>query len=112
MGACGHVEVETLIAKDSVESLIADLETRLAWQEKDRFHDDSGGNSNSSMLSGTEFQRTKQNFLLKNAKLIKPHVEYHSNNQTVKRKHVDPISPGAEHEKSNTISTRARVHFV
>jgi hypothetical protein len=71
MGASGHVEVETLIAKDSVESLMAD------WS------------GNSSAASAKEFQEAKQNFLLKNVKLIKPSSELLGSNKTTKRKFIE-----------------------
>ena len=97
IGACGHVEVEKLIAKDSVESLMANLQEKLVWQEGDEIGDNFSGDSNDPLLDPeTESQRAKQNFLLTNAKLIKPHVRCFDNNQTMKRKYVEDVSPGAE----------------
>jgi hypothetical protein len=115
MGARGHVEVETLIAEGSVESLIADLEKKLAWQEKDRINDNLGGDGSGSLLvSATEFQLTKQTFLLKNAKLIKLHAGYLGKNQTIKRKYAEHVSldAKAENESNNTIPKNARVRFT
>lgn len=115
MGARGHVEVETLIAEGSVESLIADLEKKLAWQEKDRTDDSLGGDDSGSLLaSATEFQWTKQTFLLKNAKLIKLHAGHLGKKQTIKRKYVEHVflDAKAEHKSDNNIPTNARVRFT
>lgn len=83
MGASGHVEVETLIAKDSVESLMADWEKKLSSSQT---KSESG---NSSAASAKEFQEAKQNFLLKNVKLIKPSSELLGSNKTTKRKFIE-----------------------
>ena len=97
MGACGHVEVEKLIAKDSVESLIASLEEELVWQEGDKFGDNFNGVRNSPLLEPeADPQRLKGPLLLRNVKLIRPHVRCLDNKQTKKRKFVEDISPGAE----------------
>ena len=71
MGACGHVEVETLIAKDTVEYKVAELEDKLTRQEKGSCVVDFIGDSGRSLLSSiAEFQISSQKYLLKNAKLI------------------------------------------
>ena len=114
MGTRGHVVVGTLVSKDSVESMIADLEENLAWQERNRFDVDIGGDGSRSLLApAMKFQKTKQIFWLKNAKVIKPHVGYLDNNQTMKRKLVEYVSPDAEaaHKPNDKITTRARVQF-
>ena len=114
MGTRGHVVVDTLVSKDSVESMIADLQENLAWQERNRFDVDIGGDGSRSLLApAMKFQMTKQFFWLKNAKVIKPHVGYLDNNQTMKRKLVEYVSPDAEaaHKPNDKITTRARVQF-
>jgi hypothetical protein len=76
MGAKGHVEVETLIARDSAEETMAGMEATqstsspsgslaaasasdMSWQDNDS-------------ISTKEYQRAKLLFLLKNLKLIRP----------------------------------------
>jgi hypothetical protein len=85
MGAGGHVEVETLIAKDSVESLISDWEKKVS-STRTKNENESGS---SSATSATEFQLAKRNFLLKNAKVIKPSTEFARSNKTTKRKLIE-----------------------
>jgi hypothetical protein len=45
------VVVDSLVSKDGVESMIADLEENLAWQERNRFDVDIGGDGSRSLLA-------------------------------------------------------------
>ena len=97
MGACGHVEVETLIAKDTVEFQVVELEDKMTRQEKGRCDFDFIGDSGRSLLSSiAEFQISRQKYLLKNVKLIKDNVEYPNNEQRMKRKLVEDSSLDTE----------------
>lgn len=47
--ARGQVEIETLIAKDTVEFKVVNLKNKLAWQEKGQFGVDFGRNGRRSL---------------------------------------------------------------
>lgn len=105
MGASGHVEVETLIAKDSVESMMAELEKILSlnYGVSSIIDNENGGEDSLLLASAKEFQWTKQNFLLKNAKLIKPRFGLRDTKLATKRKVIENVE--------NTKSTRVRFNL-
>lgn len=75
MGAKGHVEVETLIARDSAEETMAGMEATQSTSSPSRClaaasASDMSWQDNDS-ISTKEYQRAKLLFLLKNLKLIR-----------------------------------------
>jgi hypothetical protein len=70
MGAKGSVEVETLVAKNSVEQLMARLEVDLQRGTEQNLVEMQGMQSSTEAGKGSEYQRAKLQFLLKNLKLI------------------------------------------
>ena len=63
MGATGSVEVETLVAKNSVEETMSRLEKELGGNQSDYLSSNEG-------LKNSEYQRAKLQFLLKGLSLI------------------------------------------
>ncbi|KAG7363282.1 SNF2 family helicase [Nitzschia inconspicua] len=73
MGAKGPVNVETLIAMDSIEETMASLEKGLEHDDDDdnaSFEEVEGVRSVSDGNKASEYQRAKMHYLLKNLKLI------------------------------------------
>jgi SNF2-related domain/Helicase conserved C-terminal domain len=70
MGAKGAVNVETLIAKDSIEETMASLEQGLEEDDDASLEAVQGVRSVSDGNKASEYQRAKMHYLLKNLKLI------------------------------------------
>lgn len=70
MGATGRVEVETLIAESSVEELMGRLEAEWQCGSEPSVGDMQGMQNAHKAGKGSEYQRAKLHFLLKNLRLI------------------------------------------
>ncbi len=70
MGAKGSVEVETLVAEGSVEELMGRLEANLQSGTQQSLTEMQGMQYATEAGKGSEYQRAKLHFLLKNLRLI------------------------------------------
>ena len=71
MGATGEVHEQTLVARDTVEQMMAEMELKLSDTTSGRGMDDDEVEQN-QRASMSEYQRAKLVHLLKNVKLIRP----------------------------------------
>ena len=110
MGAKGSVEVETLVAENSVEQLMARLEVDLRNGTHKNLVEIEGMQSATEAGKSSEYQRAKLQFLLKNLRLI-------TNSAT------NPLAVGSSRDRKRPIQReqvkteedftvkRRRVHF-
>ena len=114
MGAKGHVEVETIVARDTVEETMMRVEqdlfsTTCASSESGRAESLLTQKKESSSVK--EFQRAKLLFLLTNLKLIRPqHAVHQTSAVSNKAKRPREASNACEDAETNKKQPRVRFH--
>ena len=109
MGAKGHVEVETLIAKDSVEETMLGLEQTLSTVTAPSASSNMPS-PNEGASTAKEYQRARLLFLLKNLKLIRPPPQPHAASAKRPIEDMDVSGKSSSHD-SEAPKKVSRVRF-
>lgn len=94
MGAGGSVEVETLVARNTVEETMSRLEKRMADPQAVESDSSDVAEKNNEVEGDqrSEYQRTKLQFLLKGLSLITNSIAMSSSREKRKAPALDPMT--------------------
>lgn len=94
MGACGRVEVETLIAQHSLEEEMLEIDTADKLSRKDQYQDSDASDvsaNGSGKMNENDLQRAKTHYLLKSLNFITDYHQFCADSKIARHPDIDAV---------------------